>query len=122
MGKEFIALLENTKYSRVIISSIITTSKTKTWMFLKPYFTLIRNPKSIQQLRARARTVGKIVRVQNDLGTKSENFRKSAKNLEETPCVFLVTILLKSLNNIPSIVFHFSIGLIYSNFLFRKPL
>ena len=50
------------------------------------------------------------------LGTKSENFRPSTNNLEETPCIFFVNIMWQTENNTDS----FSIGSMFGNFFIEK--
>ena len=69
---------------------------------------------------SRLKKIVKLLRVLVILGIRSKISRASTNKLEETICVFFVTIILKTWNNIPSIVFYcFSTGLMYDNF-FRK--
>ena len=66
--------------------------------------------------KSRLRKIGKLV----ILEIRSEISLASTNEVEETTCVFFVTIILKTWNNIPSIVFYcFLTGLMYDNF-FRK--
>ena len=66
--------------------------------------------------------VRKIRRELNTPGTNSKNLRQSINKLEETPCVFFVTIVFKAWNNTPSFVFcYFTIGLMLADAL-QKPI
>ena len=66
--------------------------------------------------------VRKILRAPNTLGTNSKNLRQSINKLEETPCVFFVTIVFKAWDNTSSFVFYcFTIGLMLADAL-QKPI
>ena len=70
--------------------------------------------------KSRLRKIGKLLRALVIPGIRSEISRASTNKLEETTYVFFVTIIFKTWNNIPSIVFYcFTTGLMYDNF-FRK--
>ena len=94
-------------------------------IFVKTFYTLIRNFNifpwvSNSSGKSRLRKIGKLLRALVILGIRSEISWASTNKLEETTCVFFVTIIVKTWSNIPSIVFYcFSTGLMHDN-SFRK--